>query len=304
MSTTPSWDRAGLVPAPGAGRPSPEIAALRDELPSVDELFTFMRDAELRFETLRMRIEEHAWNTRGEERSVIEVSLRHPGEVKVLSSIPAHGTTGSYDVWVSDGATVQTYVASRKVGTRRPVRPMVRGVADHANCRAVRVYVPAHSLGGDAAELFIHPRLLSEELATGCARSQAPRWYGREASCRCPPGAIELVADVGLPDRSRWTGRRLIPPPRGVDGRRVTRDAIVTSYVPSAAAARRRVQVPATTIHLLRRPARSARSRAPARTRACRGGASPYPQCRCVTSGRRTSATSTRASWSRRATSW
>ena len=40
-------------------RRRPELVALpADELPSVAELFTFMRDAELRFDTLRMRIEE------------------------------------------------------------------------------------------------------------------------------------------------------------------------------------------------------------------------------------------------------
>ena len=46
-----AWDRAGSPrPSRVDGRLArPELAALPEELPSVDELFTFMRDAELRF---------------------------------------------------------------------------------------------------------------------------------------------------------------------------------------------------------------------------------------------------------------
>src|SRR5262245_2567319 len=84
MSASRAWDRAGSLPVPIAGRRLPEVAALREELPAVDELFTFMRDAELRFATLRMRIEERTWTARGEELLIHEVSLRHPGEAKVL----------------------------------------------------------------------------------------------------------------------------------------------------------------------------------------------------------------------------
>ena len=129
MSTIRAWDRAGSLPVPVSGRRTPEVAALRTELPTVDELFTFMRDAEQRFGTLRMRIEEHAWTARGEEVLIHDVALRHPGEAKVLTSDDAtRAATDGYEAWVSDGTTVQTYVASRKVGTRRPVRPTVRGV--------------------------------------------------------------------------------------------------------------------------------------------------------------------------------
>ena len=35
----------------------------------------------------------------------------------------SEGTTGGYEVWVSDGTTVQTYVASRKLGTRSAGAP-------------------------------------------------------------------------------------------------------------------------------------------------------------------------------------
>ena len=104
MSASRAWDRAGSLPVPVAGRRLPEVAALRDELPTVDELFTFMRDAEQRFETLRMRIEEHSWTARGEEVLIHDVALRHPGEAKVLTS---HDRTRARPTatrsWVSDG---------------------------------------------------------------------------------------------------------------------------------------------------------------------------------------------------------
>ena len=66
MATTPAWDRAAaIVPADGLRRP--EIAALPPGLPTVAQLFDFMRDAELRFATLRLRVEERANTSWGEE---------------------------------------------------------------------------------------------------------------------------------------------------------------------------------------------------------------------------------------------
>ena len=58
MTDTRLWDRAAALPARTDGRRLPEIVALATELPTVAELFDFMRDAELRFATLRLRIEE------------------------------------------------------------------------------------------------------------------------------------------------------------------------------------------------------------------------------------------------------
>ena len=67
--STRLWDRAALVPVDAAGR-FPEIVALPATLPTVAELFTFMRDAELRFRTLRMRIDEREiyWLSRKDPR--------------------------------------------------------------------------------------------------------------------------------------------------------------------------------------------------------------------------------------------
>ena len=66
------------LPVPANGPARPEVAALHEAIPSVADLFTFMRDAELRFATLRMRIEERSATARGEEVATVEASLAHP----------------------------------------------------------------------------------------------------------------------------------------------------------------------------------------------------------------------------------
>ena len=54
MTETRLWDRAAVAIA-SDGRRLPSVAALPEGLPTVGQLFDFMRDAELRFATLRMR---------------------------------------------------------------------------------------------------------------------------------------------------------------------------------------------------------------------------------------------------------
>jgi hypothetical protein len=209
-------------------------------LPSVEELFTFMRDAELRFGTLRMRIEERTWTTRGELVTIIETALRHPGEAKVLTSEPGRGTAGNYEVWASDGETVLTYVASRRLGTRRPVRPRVRGVVEGRDLPGMsRVYVPVTPLQLESLpELFIHPAGYCQNvLATGaCQVTGTTVVAGREAIVleSAHPRTIEVVADrpdfqVAIAvDRGDGVILRL----RESVGGRLTRDAVVTSYDP------------------------------------------------------------------------
>jgi hypothetical protein len=237
-----AWDRAGSLPVPASGRRQAEVAALRAELPTVDELFTFMRDAEHRFGTLRMRIEEHAWTARGEEILFHDVSLRHPGEAKVLTSTTEEGTTDGYEAWVSDGTTVQTYVASRKLGTRRPARRTVRGVAGERDLPGrSRFYVALTALQAETLpELFIHPAGYCQNvLATGACRIIGSTTVeGREAIVlECDhPRTIEITADrpdfairVSV-DRTDGVILRLEESIGGI----TTRDAIVTSYVPDA----------------------------------------------------------------------
>jgi outer membrane lipoprotein-sorting protein len=241
MSASTAWDRAAALPVPAGDRPRPEIAAIRDELPSPETLFTFMRDAELRFPTLRMRIEEHAWNARGEDVSLIEVTLRHPGHAKILTSIPALGLTGSYDVWISDGTTVRTYTASRKVGTRRPVRKGVRGLDGGDIPGSARVYVPVTALQTESLpDMFVHPAGFCQNvLTTGeCRIAGTIAVAGREAIVvECDhPRTIERAAD-----RPDYHLRVAVDRRDGVIlrleesmGDQVTRDAVVTSYEPGA----------------------------------------------------------------------
>lgn len=241
MSATPAWDRAAALPVPAGSTPRPELAAIRGELPTVDELFTFMRDAELRFTTLRMRIEERTTTARGDEVVVNEVTLRHPGDAKVLTSTPANGTSGNYEVWLSDGETVRTFAASRRVGTKRPVRRPVRGLDSDGLPGRSRVYQPRTALPRETLpDLFIHPAGYCQNvLATGdCEVTGTMQVAGRECIViECAhPRTIERVADrpdflirVAV-DRRDGVILRLEESIGGI----VTRDAETTLYVPDA----------------------------------------------------------------------
>jgi outer membrane lipoprotein-sorting protein len=240
MSATPAWDRAGSLPVPVAGSTRPEVVALREELPGVAELFTFMRDAELRFGRLRMRIEERAWTARGEELGVIDVTLEHPGKARVLTAYPELGLN-NYEVWLTDGTTVRTYVASRKVGTKRPVRPIVRGTDGRDLPGSSRVYLSVTPLQHETLpELFIHPAGYCQNvLGTGSCRVTGTTTVAdREAIVlECAhPRSVEVVAD-----RADFWVRIAVDRRDGVIlrleesiGGQVTRDAIVTAYQPDA----------------------------------------------------------------------
>src|ERR1700693_207007 len=130
MATTPAWDRAAALVVPTDGRRRPEVAALPIGLPSVAQPFDFMRDAELRFVTLRLRIDERAHTSRGEETAAVEVALRHPGQAKVTTTRDGRPGKVDYDIWISDGDLVRTYAAAHKLGTQRPSRNRPRGLND------------------------------------------------------------------------------------------------------------------------------------------------------------------------------
>ena len=198
------WDRAGSLPVPVDDRSRAELPALPAvSLPTVAELFTFMRDAELRFERLRMRIEERTATTGGEHLVAMDVAVRHPGEARVTTTEPDRGTAGNYEVWISDGETVRTYSAPHRLGTRRPVREAVRGLSG-AEGRDLpgmsRVYRPLTALPMETlAELFVHPAGYCQNvLATGrCWVSGTDAVAGREAIVveSDHPRTIELAAD-------------------------------------------------------------------------------------------------------------
>ena len=243
MSATSAWDRAAALTVPADARPRAEIAALRDEFPAIGDLFTFMRDAELRFATLRMRIDVRTATTQGERDEVIDVTLRHPGEVKILTT-PVGGATTAYDAWVSDGETVRTYTASRKLGTRRPVRKSIRGLDNSDLPGTAKVYVPRTDLQAESLpEVFLHPAGFCQNvLATGdCVITGVTNVAGREAIVlECTnPRTIERVAD-----RADFLIRIAVDRTDGVIlrleesmGEQVTRDAQVASYEPNASLA-------------------------------------------------------------------
>ena len=245
MTSTRPWDRAADLPVPAGRRPRPELVALPpDRLPTLAELFTFMRDAELRFDTLRMRIEERSATTRGEHLVVVEVALRHPNDARVTTTEPHRGTAGNYEIWISDGETVRTYSAPHKLGTARPVRRPVQGVSG-PEARGLpgssRVYVPLTALPMETLpDTFVHPAGYCQNvLSTGACRiTGLDAVAGREAVViECDhPRTIEMAADrpdfrirVNV-DRADGVILRLEESIGGA----VTRDAQATDYAPDA----------------------------------------------------------------------
>lgn len=241
MTSSRLWDRAAQLPVAIDGRPRPELSALPAGQPSPEDLFTFMRDAELRFETLRMRIEDRTWTAEGERLTVVETILRHPHDAKVTTSEPARGTAGNYEIWISDGEVVRTYAAQHRLGTSRPLRPSVVGLEDRDLPGMSAVYRPLTPLPMETlAETFVHPAGFCQNvLSTGACRILGSDLVaGREAivvECDHPRGT-EVWAD--LPDhRLRvWVDREtgVIARLRESIGDDVTRDATVVSLEPNA----------------------------------------------------------------------
>ena len=172
--------------------PQPQLPVLRapDEptLPTPDpqmgELFRFMAEAELRFQSLRMRIVDQRVTTHGDETETHDVWLRHPGFAKVISS-RGGAIERDYDVWVSDGEQVHTYDAKGNTATirRMPVAPV--GSSDENLPRFAQVYravtrLPAETL----ADTFVHPNgFCRNVLATGLLSRRGTQVLagGREA---------------------------------------------------------------------------------------------------------------------------
>lgn len=237
--STRFWDRAALVPADAAGR-FPEIVALPAALPTVAQLFTFMRDAELRFGTLRMRIEERTFTGRGESLVAMDVAIRHPGHARVTTTEQGRGTAGNFELWLGDGETVRTYSGRHRLGTSRPVRNRPRGLDDGFPGPS-RVYEPVTPLPLETLpELFVHPAGYCQNvLATGRTWiSGTDLVSGREAIVvECShPRTVERVADrpdfhvqVAV-DRTEGIITRLVE----TMGGEITREALVTSLEPNA----------------------------------------------------------------------
>lgn len=184
MSTTARWAAAAALPVAGDGTRRPEIAQMPAGLPDVSTLFTFMRDAELRFETLRLRLEERTWVAGGETLRIHELLLRHPGRVRVTTIRPEGGTPTNHDIWLSDGETIRTYRAGHGLGTVRPSRPRVAGLDGRDLPGSSRAYHPRTSLPPNSlVDTFVHPAGLCQNvLATGICRIVGSELVaGREA---------------------------------------------------------------------------------------------------------------------------
>jgi hypothetical protein len=200
MTETRLWDRAAALPARPDGRRLPEVVALGSALPSVTELFDFMRDAELRFATLRLRIEERAHTTRGEDVTTMDVVLRHPGDAKVTTTRGGPSVKADYELWISDGDIVRTYASAHGLGTQRPVRNRPRGLDDPDFPGPSRVYEPLTALPMETlADTFVHPAGYCQNvLATGrCTVTGSAVVSGREAILlECDhPRTTELAGD-------------------------------------------------------------------------------------------------------------
>jgi hypothetical protein len=216
----------------------PNVVAPPADAPSLAELFAFMAEAELRFETLRMRIVDRSWTTRGEEVEISEVWLRHPARAKVLTRVGSDAPTSPSHIWVSDGATVWTYESARDLLRERPVRDRPEGL-DRADLPAfARVYLPRTMLPMETlADTFVHPRgFCRNVLATGTLTLLGTlRHRDREAwLIRCDqPRRAEVLND--RPDRvlevavDRLTGLVVLLVERY--GETVTRHAEVSDLV-------------------------------------------------------------------------
>jgi hypothetical protein len=199
MASTRLWDRAALVPV-RRGEQRAEIVALSPGLPTVQELFTFARDAERRFKTLKMRIEERTYGARGEQLVVMDIAVQHPGHARVVTTEPSTQVKGSHELWISDGELIRTYSAAHRLGTTRPVRNRPRGLDPSQYPGWSTVYEPMTSLPMETlAELFIHPAGYCQNvLATGrCWVSGTDKVAGREAVVvDCDhPRAVEATVD-------------------------------------------------------------------------------------------------------------
>ena len=204
MASTSLWDRAALVPV-RAGERRVEIVALPAGLPTLEQLFTFARDAERRFETLMMRIEERTYGARGEQVVHMDVAIRHPGHARVVTTEPSRRAAGHHELWISDGEIIRTWSAAHKLGTSRPVRNRPRGLDPYEYPGRATVYEPVTPLPMETlAELFVHPAGYCQNvLATGdCRVIGTDRIAGREAIVvEClHPRAVER--EVDRPDYS------------------------------------------------------------------------------------------------------
>ena len=122
------------------------------------ELFDFMRDAERRFATLRMRIVERTWTSRGEDLMTMDTVLRHPGDARVTTT-PAGRRRAGRVRDLDHGRRPRPDLLERpQLGTQRPIRNRPRGLDDPDFPGTSMVYEPVTPLPAETLpDTFIHP---------------------------------------------------------------------------------------------------------------------------------------------------
>lgn len=137
---------------------APSMVALASDAPTLAQLFGFMVDAELRVQSLRMRIRDVAITSRGEETAWLDVTLRHPNHARVLRRRTDNPLDRAYDVWISDGEVVRTYDAESNRASTRPLRWGVVGAERTDLPSFSRLTRPMTQLPSESvADTFVHP---------------------------------------------------------------------------------------------------------------------------------------------------
>lgn len=144
---------------------APAMVALQPGAPRLEDLFTFAADAELRFDSLRLRVDERTRTAGGEQLVRHEILLRHPGMARVTRRRGDDPLDGDYDIWASDGRTARTFEARDRRASERPLMAPVAGairpdLPGHARLRGPRTRLP----GGSLADAFIHPHGLCRQV--------------------------------------------------------------------------------------------------------------------------------------------
>ncbi len=194
------------VPAVAPYVPGTDPAVRRVDVTEVAPLFRFMRDAERRFETLRMTILDRHVGARGDTVARTDVWLRHPGSSRVVLGDSDAPARGGYQAWVIAGDTVTHYEADANVIRSRPRLSVPAGADSNADLPTFgRVYAPRTALpAGSLADTFVHPHgFCRNVLATGALSTAgvATSSCGREMTLvRCDhPRSAKILVD--RPDR-------------------------------------------------------------------------------------------------------
>ena len=186
MASTPApWDRAALTRVATDGRRVAEIVQLGPGTPDLATLFAFARDAELRFATLRLRLEERACISGGETLRVHEVLVRHPGvaagDGRATGSARHHEPRDLAERWRDDPRLSRLaptrHRTTRARTPRRPRRPRPAG--------SFAALPAPHGPARQLARGHLRPsrRLLPERAGDGVDGRDRDRHLGRPRGC-------------------------------------------------------------------------------------------------------------------------